>query len=302
MFRDIHEQSNLSRGRVGHINFHEVLYADDTALITNNCHAMNRLLAEIEKQAAYYGLSFNKGKCVALNINGESIPKFADGTNLKLVNSVIYLGASMNNTDTPKQDVNTRIGTCMAVLNRLNFFWKKSNCPCKFKLQVFDAVIRSKLVYSLDAVSLTPGLYTKLNSIQFKGLRKILKLDHTFVNRTNTNAKIRQDANAVMNPQGKPNKNIVSFSEYEQKRQETWLKHLVRAPNDDPLRKCTLKDHDDLPLTPHLRRVGRPKVTWAERIYRRMWTKHSLGTDATFKLDPPGAMQRLGEKARLRII
>ena len=31
-------------------------------------------------------------------------------------------------------------------------FWENNNCPKKFKLQTFDAVIRSKLVYSLDSI------------------------------------------------------------------------------------------------------------------------------------------------------
>lgn len=36
MFRDIHEGLNLTRGTLEHINFTELLHADDTALITSN--------------------------------------------------------------------------------------------------------------------------------------------------------------------------------------------------------------------------------------------------------------------------
>ena len=38
----------------------------------------------------------------------------------------------------------------MATLIRMKLSWGKSNCPPRFKLQVFDAVIRSKLVDGLD--------------------------------------------------------------------------------------------------------------------------------------------------------
>jgi len=60
MFRDIHEGLNLTRGTLGHINFTQLLYADDTALITTNKNAMNRLVNIIEINATYFGLNFNK--------------------------------------------------------------------------------------------------------------------------------------------------------------------------------------------------------------------------------------------------
>ena len=51
MFRDVDDSLNLARGTLEHLNFTEILYADDTVLITNNVNAMNRLLAKIEHQA-----------------------------------------------------------------------------------------------------------------------------------------------------------------------------------------------------------------------------------------------------------
>ena len=71
MFRDIHGDLGSTRGRLEDLGFTELLYADDTALVTKNVHAMNRLLAQIEKHAAYYGLNFNKGKCVSMAFNSE---------------------------------------------------------------------------------------------------------------------------------------------------------------------------------------------------------------------------------------
>ena len=195
MFRDIHKEINLERGVLHPLSFTELLYADDTVLFTNNVNAMNRFLQKIEEHAAYFGLKFNKSKCVALVINTSGKPKFANRDKVKIEQSTIYLWANINVKDDPKLDVNTRLGSCFATLNKLNFFWRKSNCPTKFKLTVFDTVIRSKLVYSLESVNLTPALITKLNAVQFKGLRKILGFDPTFVNRSNTNTKILQTAN-----------------------------------------------------------------------------------------------------------
>jgi len=75
------------------------------------------------------------------------------------------------------------------------FFWNHHNCPADFRLQVFDAVIRSKLVYGRESVMLTKSLLAKLDTSQLKGLRTILGIKTTFVDRANTNQKVFEQAN-----------------------------------------------------------------------------------------------------------
>ena len=62
MFHDIHEEDhlNLIRYRPNNCNFDEILYADDTILVSTDTRAMNKLLAEIEGAAELYGLKLNK--------------------------------------------------------------------------------------------------------------------------------------------------------------------------------------------------------------------------------------------------
>ena len=156
--KDVHAELNLSRGILHPLGYSELRYADDTVLITNNVNAMNRLLEKIEHHAAYYGLKFNQNKCVALTINTNARPQFANCQKVHFETSTIYLGANINKQDDSKLDMETRLGACFAMLNKLNFFWS----PIRFKLNVFDAVIRSKLLHSLKTVHLTPSLISKL--------------------------------------------------------------------------------------------------------------------------------------------
>ena len=244
---------------------------------------MNRFLAKIESHAAYYGLRFNKAKCVSLVINSTNQPRFSNGDKVPARKSTVYLGAIVNMSDEGRQDINTRVGTCMATLNKLHFFWKKSNCPIGFKLNVFDAVIRSKLVYSLEAVQLNPNMLQKMNAVQFRGLRRILGLEHTYVNRSNSNIKLLQEANKIKNPKPKPNKHIRPFSEYVHVRQESLLKHIVRCSNLDPMRETTLRYGSAMPRTIVNRRVGRPKQQWSTSVYQRLWIKNRFGTEEAFK-------------------
>ncbi len=196
MFRDVHESTNMSRGLLNGLDYSELMYADDTALITNNINAMNRLIKSIETHAAYFGLNFNKGKCVAMVFNSDNIVKFGDGTPMPAPNEAVYLGASVKKNCDPTHEVHTKMGQCFALLNKLHHFFRHSSCPTKFKLTTFDAVIRSKLVYGLEMVHLPQHLLSKLNALQLKGLRKILHLDTTFVNRENSNKRVFEVANA----------------------------------------------------------------------------------------------------------
>ena len=149
MFDDIHLDCDreISWARMKGVSFSEVLYADDTALVTDEPKAMNKLLQTIEKHAKYYGLNFNKAKCEAIKINANNKLKFTDGTELKGVKEVIYLGCSINNSADTKKEIQRRMTNCIVTMKRLHLFWKESDTPKRIKLQIYDAIIRSKLVY-----------------------------------------------------------------------------------------------------------------------------------------------------------
>ena len=276
IFRDVDDGLNLSSGKVQGLDFCELMYADDTALITNNVNAMNRLLTKIEKCALYHGLGFNKAKCVSMNFHCTEKTKYADGTRVPCHDSITYLGAELSKTHKHRRSINTKISQCIVIMNKLQRFWSNPNCPTKFKLQIYDLVIRSKLVYGLEGLELTTGDLAHLNAFQLKGLRRILKMKTTFVDRGNTNAKVFEKANAMKNPTGTQGKNIVAFSKYIHQQQNKLLAHTVRAPPEDPLRQCTLVANSAIPYQVDNRRVGRPKNNWTYSTYERL-VKNNLG-------------------------
>ena len=64
----------------------------------------------------------------------------------------------------------------MAMLSKLCYFCKKSDCPIAYKLGVSDAVIRAKLVHSLETLQLSSALLKKIDAVHFRGSRKISDL------------------------------------------------------------------------------------------------------------------------------
>ena len=179
---------------------------------------------------------------------------------------------------------------------------KKTNCPHKFKLNVFDAVIRSKLVYGLETIHLSDAILSKLDAFQLKGIRKILNIQTTYMNRANTNARVFERASTIANPKSKPNKNIRPFSHYVQTRQESLLKHVVRSTNDDPLRQCTLEFNRPTPFKVLKRRIGRPRLNWTSEAYKRIYIKSNRGTSETWKSDPSSAIWNMEADIRNRLL
>ena len=80
LFEEVHAELNLTRATLDNLDFTELMYADDTAVVTNKASGMNRLLSAIERRAAEHGLKFNRTKCGATSFNSASRPRFMDGS------------------------------------------------------------------------------------------------------------------------------------------------------------------------------------------------------------------------------
>jgi hypothetical protein len=111
---------------------------------------MNMFLKDVESEGAKYGLALNKTKCELLTTSTNADSTFADGTRVKKKPEVTYLGCQLNQYSNITQELSKRIGTCMAILKRLDILWRHCNVKIAFKITALDAVIRSKLLYGMD--------------------------------------------------------------------------------------------------------------------------------------------------------
>ena len=81
---------------------------------------------------------------------------------------------------------------CTTTANRLKLFWNKADTTIKWKLQVYDAIISSKLLYGLETMQLTQGEKNRLNAFQNRDIRRILHIPPTHINREWTNIKVME--------------------------------------------------------------------------------------------------------------
>ena len=110
-----------------------------------------------------------------------------------------------------------------------------------------------------------------------KGLRKILGLEPTFIDRNpeNTNEAVLEKVNNILSESG-TRTNVLKarkLSEVVEMRRKTLLGHVIRAPDDDPMKKATFDNENQnlKPLDMGHCREGRPREKWLEATMRSSW-------------------------------
>ena len=192
IFKDLHRDDHLNTIRWRQNNWpkDEILYADDTILISPNTRALNRILAELEEAAGLYGLRLNRNQCVALPMYGDPNIHFKNGEPVNNVDEAVYLGVLLTKTMNTKKEAKIIIQMAMSTMKKLDEFWIHSNCSKRLNMLVYTAVIRSKLLYGLESAQLPDHVLAQLNTVQLQGFRKILGWKTTYVDRNNTNARL----------------------------------------------------------------------------------------------------------------
>ena len=97
------------------MGFNEVLYADDTLLISKNTAGMNKFLHAIEEESTYYGLALNHDKCIVLAMSGRNIIRFRDGSHTRHADEIPYLGGKLTKQVNIASEISSRIASAMAI-------------------------------------------------------------------------------------------------------------------------------------------------------------------------------------------
>ena len=283
LFADVQAELNTPRQLepIDGIHFSNVLFADDTLIFGANTRCVNVLLHSIERHSKYYGVKLNYDKCINLTANQKqsSIRFSADGPGEgKLVprqHSATYLGCLLTDSFDNRAEVLNRLGDCTATCRRMKLFWNKAATSVKWKIQVFNAIIRSKLLYGLETIQLTNAEISKLNAFQNKSLRQILKKPPTYIDREQTNQRLYDE---IQHDFGCKFEN---FGETWRKTKMKLFGHVLRCSRSDPLHQVTFAADGLLPRELGKKRPGRPKSDWLLESFKDAF-KSIMGSDAEF--------------------
>ena len=156
------------------------------------------------------------------------------------------------------------------------------------KLKYYNAVIKTKLTYALETMQLTQAQLRSLDTFQLRGLRNILKLKTTYVDRENTNKRVIKAAEKILYPDNGKNrrtpKKLGKVSTQVKRAQQTLLAHTLREEDHKLTRKVTFHSGSAKAKIPSTKRVGRPRKHWTIQQSRRAWKrirKHIAGFEHT---------------------
>ena len=148
----------------------ETDYADDIAILANTPDQAETLLHSLERVAAGIGLYVNAHKTEYMCYNQTGDISTLDGTPLKLVDKLTYLGSSVSTTE---KDIDTKLTKTWTAVNRLSIIWK-SDLTDKIKRCFFKAAFPSILLYGCTTWTLNRRLEKKLDGNYTRMLRAIL--------------------------------------------------------------------------------------------------------------------------------
>jgi len=271
LFHDVHQKLDhkLSRKRVPGADFDEVTYADDTICITRSISTMNDFIKQIEDEGIKYGMRLNKTKCELLTNSTNARIVFPDNSPVKKHRSATYLGCEIGIRTTTREEISKRFAATMAIMKKLDLFWRHSNCPVHIKVYTADAVLRSKLLYGLESAQLIPSVLKKLETFQLKVLRKILKIETTYINRVNSNASIFNRINTMMEEEGKT-KRVISFVDaYNKIKRKRALK--IMNQENTSIYNVSFQNGKLRKWEHSNKRVGRPRMNWTEETIKEIW-------------------------------
>ena len=247
----IEQRFNFSEGVVAH----ELLYADDTLLLESNPRVLEAYVHCIEDAAAEYGLSFNTGKLEALNVRSEASIRTRDGSVIRTKPSIKYLGSLISNDGRIRSELGARIGGAHGDFALLQRVWRLTSMSLSKKVCIFEACIGSKLQYALHTCVLNKAERRRIDGFQCQSLRNNLGILASFYSRV-SNARLLEKASCT------------PWSVTITTRQSKYLEKLQGKPVDDPCRQCILDSDGRVKHFTGMRRVGRPRVTWADQALR----------------------------------
>ena len=240
-----------------------LLYADDTLIVGVKEERVQELLDAVATTGKQYGMELHWSKFQLLQVNGEYKLSAPDGSVIEPTGVMTYLGACIYADGGIKSELNRRLGAAWSDFCKLSRLWKHTALSRARKIQILQAVITSRLLYSLGSAWLNVAELRRLNGFQSRCLRQLLGIKPSFLSRV-SNKTILEQAGQI------------SYGRQLLRQQLLLFGRVARAPPTDPLRRLTFVPGSLQSATGvYVRRVGRPRNEWAVMLEKEARKVHT---------------------------
>ena len=197
------------------------------------------------------------GKVQLVSVCTDQALHSPDGTQSIPKEAIVYLGSTLHGNGKFVPEVARKIGAATADFNALTRVWRHAAISKSRKLQIFDAVIMSKLRYSVASACLLKRDLRRLDGFQANAIRRMLGIKPSFISRV-SNARVLAMARSQ------------TISSQCAKLQTDLLQKILSDPTKEELRRAPFKAGTDTPITRQfVMRVGRPRHNWATQVRLR---------------------------------
>ena len=232
----------------------ELLYADDTLLMSVSAHALERFLAAVSSAGENYGLELHWGKLQLLKVRCNTAVHRQDHSLIQAQSSLLYLGSVVSDDGRISGELARRIGMAAGEFRKLSRLWRHSRLGRARKVEIFVAIVLSILLYGLAAAWLNKADRRKLDGFQNRCLRSIWGIKPAFVSRVTNKS--------VLETTGQRPLTVLLH-----KQQLLLYGRVARQSNDHPMRSATFAPGTLRPAVDiYIRKVGRPRMAWATEV------------------------------------
>ena len=186
---------------------------------------------------------------------------FEDGTPLTKEFEAMYLGNEINKTVNIQLEILDKMLEVRRTWFKLKPYWKASGASKKRKLIIYDAIIRSKLLYGLETIHLTQAMSKKIGRFPDAWHSAHFTAQFHF-SRRNTNKVLLDEASSIAFPSRGDRRKMIPFSEFHMLRREKLLGHTLRSDSSDPMRQISFLPVSAQRADYGTKRVGKPSQNW----------------------------------------
>ena len=245
-------QHPLAQGAVATCS--DITYADDVALASSTPALLQVKLHALISKALLYGLEPNWTKTVHLPVRHAETIMMPDGMPLKEVETAVYLGSLLTTRGSTKTVIARRIGEAKGVLKDLQAVWRHANLTKRRKLEIFNACVVSKLLYSLETLSFRAADWSRIDAFHAQSLRKITGIPHSMLSHI-SNAEVWR-----ISAQRQLSKTLLC-------RQLLLFGKIAGMPDESCMRSAVFVPASCCPVQPGRRGRGRPRLRWETTLH-----------------------------------
>jgi hypothetical protein len=233
-------------------NITDLDYADDIVIFAESYTAMQLTLSKIDTVSRSIGLRINAAKTKIFSAGfsrGDILPVSLSGVAIEEVEQFRYLGSTFLPNGQCKHEIDARIDAARKAFFVLKKpLWSRREISLQTKIKVFQAAIRSILLYGCETWPLKIEDERRLMIFDHWCLRIILRVRY-FHRVSNTSIRSRSG-------------NITALNVVIQERRLRWFGHVLRTSPDE----LTYLSLNARPLNTWKRKRGGQLMIWSDRL------------------------------------